>query len=133
MRRIAWIVVGPAVLLAAAVGLRAGPGLVDSGTQEQPSRMTCAEARSEVLNKEATARFVASQGGSLGAVHDFLKASDYELRNIGAHPGHGTLTFVYTARHYVRTCDWGRVGLIDGTIICLHTDLTAEPQVVSVD
>jgi hypothetical protein len=33
----------------------------------------------------------------------------------------------------VRTCGWGRVGLIDGTIIRLHTDLTAEPQVVSVD
>lgn len=98
---------------------------------QQPSRMTCAEATSETLNKQATARFVASQGGSLGAVHDFLRASDYELRNIST--ASGTLTFVYTARHYVQTCGWGVAGLIEGTIIRVHTDLAAEPQVVSVD
>lgn len=60
--------------------------------------MSCKEARSEVLNKQATVAFALENNGSFVTTHEFLQASDYRLRNIANIDGR--VTFVYVANSY---------------------------------
>ncbi|MFN3972312.1 MAG: hypothetical protein ACK4L4_13230 [Gemmobacter sp.] len=93
-------------------------------------RMTCEEARSDVLNKRATAGFALKNNGSLAATHDFLRASDYELRNIASM--NGQVTFVYVAVTYPQTCGFHFPG-IDGSVVPVQADLSVFPSVNGVN
>jgi hypothetical protein len=99
-------------------------------TQSNAARMTCAEASSETLNKQATLKFSIENSGSLAATHDFLRASDYGLRNIAS--VNGQLTFVYTAKSYPQSCGFHLPGL-DGNIVRIRTDLLVPPTIVDVN
>ncbi|CAN7652927.1 hypothetical protein [Rhizobium sp. LjRoot254] len=92
-------------------------------------KMSCDEARSDAENKAATEAFARENGGSLAKTHEFLKNSDYKLRNIGD-AGDG-LTFVYVATHYSSTCGFHLPG-IDGSIVRILTDSQVEPLVKKV-
>jgi len=93
-------------------------------------RMTCEEARSEVLNKQATVSFALQNNGSLAATHDFLRASDFGLRNIANIDGQ--VYFVYVAKSYPQTCGF-HLPAIDGSIVRVRTDLSVLPSVTSVN
>lgn len=90
-------------------------------------KMTCFEARSEIHNKQAARDFLAL-GNDFWKLQAFLRASDYQLRNINFEGG---VTFVYTATRYPSACGWHLPG-VDGTIIRVQTDLTTEPKVTGV-
>jgi hypothetical protein len=89
-------------------------------------RMTCEEARSDHLNKQATATFASDNDMSLSKVHAFLRASGYQLRNIDAG------TYVYTTRDYRSACGISLPG-IDGSILRVRTDVSADSAVLSVN
>lgn len=93
-------------------------------------RMTCDEARSSGANATATAAFAERNSRSLIKTHQFLKNSDYDLRNIGEVDGQ--LTFVYTANFYPSTCGVHLPG-IDGSIVRVRTDGTSAPLVKAVN
>ncbi len=65
-------------------------------------RMTCEEATDEMVNNQATQRFDVEYDGSLIKTHEFLRASDFTLRDISQ--DEGQITFVYTAHSYPLTC-----------------------------
>jgi hypothetical protein len=92
-------------------------------------KMSCDQATNETLNKQVTSEFSATHDGSLAETHAYLRASDYNLRNI--HFSDGSATFVYTASYYPSSCGWYLTG-IDGTIVRLKTDLSADPKIMDV-
>jgi hypothetical protein len=93
-------------------------------------KMSCEEARSEVLNKKAAYAFAQESDGSFFKVHWFLRASDYSLRNIAM--ADGSTVFVYTAHTYPSTCGSLLSGGIDGSIVRVTTDLAVEPKIIDV-
>jgi hypothetical protein len=92
-------------------------------------KMTCKQSTSEDANKRATSAFSKETGGSFIKVHEYLRASDYQLRNIAV--ADGSVTFAYTANTYPSTCGWLMPG-IDTTIVRVRTDLAVEPKVTAV-
>lgn len=93
-------------------------------------KMTCDQSRNEALNKKATSDFAHDNGASFFKVHEYLRSSDYQLRNVATEGG--STTFVYTANTYPSTCGSLLPG-IDGTIVRVKTDLAVEPNVVAVN
>lgn len=93
-------------------------------------RMTCKQAQSEVLNKQATVDFALKNNGSFVATHDFLQASDYRLRNIANIDD--KVTFIYVAKSYPQTCGF-HLPVIDGTIVRVQTDSSVLPSVTGVN
>ncbi|MEM0949742.1 MAG: hypothetical protein AAGK37_20255 [Pseudomonadota bacterium] len=89
-------------------------------------KMTCVEATNDGLNKRATQAFIDASEGSFDATHRFLRASDYELRDISREIG--MPTFVYVARHYRNTCGLHLPG-IDGSIVRVGVDPSRDFQV----
>ncbi|MEM7176670.1 MAG: hypothetical protein AAF503_03100 [Pseudomonadota bacterium] len=90
-------------------------------------RMTCEEASNEELNKLTTRAFINTSKGSFDATHRFLRASDYELRNISRE--NGMATFVYVARHFRNTCGIHLPG-IDGSIVRVRVDPSQDFRVL---
>ena len=95
-----------------------------------PVKMTCAEARSEDLSKSATSAFAQAHAYSLFKTHEFLRNSDYELRNIAILDG--MTSFIYTANFYPSTCGIHLPG-VDGGIVRVRTNLQVEPLVTGVE
>ncbi len=93
-------------------------------------RMTCEQARSDVLNKQATIDFALQNNGSLAATHSFLWASDYRLRNVAN--TNGQVIFVYIATTYPQTCGFHLPGIY-GSIVRVRTDVPARPSVIGVN
>ena len=98
--------------------------------QSNAVKMTCDEAHSEILNKQATFKFSSENNGSLALTHDFLRASDYSLRNIGI--SDDQVTFVYTATSHPSTCGHHLPG-IDGSIVRVHTNMKADLSITNVN
>lgn len=94
------------------------------------AKMTCEEARSEILNKQATLKFSSENNRSLVRTHEYLWASDYTLRNIGFSDGQAT--FVYTAEWYPKTCGFHLPG-IDGSIVRVLTNIEADLSITEVN
>jgi hypothetical protein len=93
-------------------------------------RMTCSQARSDVENKRAVIEFADRNGSSFSKTHEFLRNSDYELRNISIDDGR--VVFVYTSSIlYTSTCGIHLPGT-DGGIVRVGTDLAADPAIRSV-
>ena len=99
-------------------------------TKSNAVRMSCAEATSETLNKKATLKYARENNNSLSKTQDFLRASDYKLRNITIK--NGQVGFVYTAKSYPQSCGL-RIPGIDGSIVRIKTDLTAIPTITGVN
>jgi len=92
-------------------------------------KMTCDQVRNEGANKAATLAFALANGGSLSKTHDFLRNSDFYLRNI--HIADGKSTFVYTASNYPSTCGfYGPV--VDGGIVRIGTNLGNDPLIAGI-
>lgn len=101
-----------------------------AGGTTNSTRMTCEQARSGIGSKKAVSEYADRNGLSFSKVHLFLTDSDYELRNITVQDG--TVTFVYTsAAFYPSTCGIHLPG-IDGGILRIATEITADPKVLSV-
>jgi hypothetical protein len=118
------------IILAVSLAINAFALFVFLNPVSYPSpKMSCEQARSELLNKQATWTFARENDGSFFKTHQFLRASDYKLRNIAM--ADGSTVFVYTADTYPSTCGWHMPG-IDGSIVRVKTDLTAEPRIIDV-
>ncbi|EBA11444.1 hypothetical protein RCCS2_02258 [Roseobacter sp. CCS2] len=92
--------------------------------------MTCEEARSEILNKQATIDFASNKNGSIIMLHDFLDASDYTLRSMTS--SDEQITLVYVANTYPKTCGIHLPGF-DGNIIRVQTDISGTSRVIAVN
>lgn len=99
--------------------------LVFGGTSSNAPRMTCEQARGEKESKRALESFAERNGSSLAKLHDYLKNSDYSLRNL--HFSEGKVTFVYAANFYPSSCGIHWPGL-DGNIVRIATDVEIDPK-----
>jgi hypothetical protein len=93
-------------------------------------RLTCEQARNDSENKKAVSEYAEGHSWSFSKTHEFLRNSDYELRNVSARDG--KLTFVYaSSAFYPSTCGIHVPG-IDGGIVRIDTEVVVDPRVRSV-
>lgn len=93
-------------------------------------RMTCAQARNENDNKAAVRNYADREKVTISEVHEYLRNSDYELRNIDV--ADGRLTFTYrSSGFYPHTCGIHLPG-IDGGILHVETDMAIDHTILSV-
>ncbi|OJF98174.1 hypothetical protein AX761_12485 [Rhizobium sp. 58] len=90
-------------------------------------RMTCEQARSDADNKRAVSEYADRHNASFSKVHEFLRNSDYELRNVAVLDG--KVAFVYTSSaFYPSTCGIHVPG-IDGGIVRVETEVATDPRI----
>ncbi len=90
-------------------------------------RMTCEQARSDTDNKRAVSKYADDHSASFSKVHEFLRNSDYELKNVAV--GDGKVAFVYTSSaFYPSTCGIHVPG-IDGGIVRIETEIATDPKI----
>jgi hypothetical protein len=70
--------------------------------------------------------FSQAHGGSLSKTQDFLRSSDFYLRNIWLHDGQAT--FVYAATKYPTACGWN-FSSFDGIVVGVKTNLVTDPTI----
>jgi hypothetical protein len=90
-------------------------------------RMTCRQARSDIENKRAVSAYADSHSASLTKVHEFLRNSDYELRNVSFRDN--SVAFVYTSSAFYPSACGIHVPGIDGGIVRIETDIITDPKI----
>ncbi len=104
--------------------------IFSSPTSDGP-KMSCEQARDEGLNKEVTQAFAKGNNNSFAKTHRYLRNSDYSIRNIWT-SAEGAVTFVYTAHSYPKTCGL-HFPSINGSIVRVLTNVSADPQIIDVN